>query len=118
MHPKGKTVTERTMIVSITRKADHRTVTFAFDGNEAENFTFAGDVTSADDEEKFEQLGAIIPGLHALDDNANREWKAQKPDEGQTGSATASDQFAVPDAAMQGLCRFRRFHRLRYTDPQ
>jgi hypothetical protein len=104
-------VTERTVTITITRKANRRTVELTFEGD-LENITLAGDVDNPNDSEKFKELAEIVPGLHALDNNALRVWnQRENSDQGMVSSA--SNQFVVPDTAMSVLRRFR----LRYTHP-
>jgi hypothetical protein len=107
-------MTERTVIITITRKANRRTVEFDFGESDLENLTLAGTVNNPNDKDKFEELAEIMPGLHALDNNASQAWdRMQESDEKPMASATAVNKFAIPDDAMSELRRFR----LRYTNP-
>lgn len=97
-------MTERTMLIAITRDGSRRTVDIVFQDG-AENITLAGDVNNPNDKDKFEELASIVPGLHALDNNASQAGKQQK--------GSDSSEFAVPDDTLSALRRFR----LRYSNP-
>jgi len=99
---------EQRVAVTIRRKGNHRRVDIAFEDGSEKNISLAGDATNPNDQDKFNELADIVPGLHALDTDVSQAGSQRKGSE----VSSASNLFAVPDDALSALRRFR----LRYSN--